>query len=169
MLKPSQHMSPDAWPKFMKGIYYGLYFCIIILAGLVAYFNYTGIAIEGGGRSIVFAPTGRVGLIIQYLAIIYTLAVIPGVLYWMKRSCAKIAKIEDESLKYDTYYTYASLRMILIAVGSLISFFAYFLLGGHQPMLWLAAIGAVALVFTKPTPGKAEAELRREDENNPTY
>ena len=107
-------------------------------------------------------------LFFQYGAILFTLAVIPGALYGFKRACAKIAKIENEDLRYDTYYTYATLRMGLIAMAAALSLMAYMLLGAYKPMLWLAAIGAVALVFTKPGEAKTEQELTPTDDKD-TY
>ena len=45
----------------------------------------------------------------------------------------------------------------------------YYLLGNYQPMMWLAAMSAVAWYFTKPTLGKMEQEMRPKDPNEPTY
>ena len=52
---------------------------------------------------------------------------------------AKIALIEDEDTKYDTYYAYANLRMTLVALAAALSLAAYMILGAYKPMIWLAA------------------------------
>lgn len=168
MLKPLFHFPQAKWLKTMRSLYYVLYVLIIILFGLIWYLNYITIA-KIGVPYQVFSPTEKWGMIIQYGAIIYTLAAIPGVLYWMKRACQSVSRIEDEELRYDTYYTYADIRIGVISFAVIISLLAYMLLGAYKPMLWLAAIGAVALVFAKPTAAKTEEELRPHDENNPTY
>lgn len=167
MLKPNCHMSKTEWLSSVKIAYYVLYVLIILLFGAIWYLNYNSLAQNGESFKLV-APDETIGMIFQYGAIIYTLAAIPGALYGFKRACAKIAKIENEDLKYDTYYTYATLRMGLIALAAALSLFAYMALGAYQPMLWLAAIGAVALVFTKPSEAKTEQELTPTDSNE-TY
>ena len=160
-------MSKTEWLSSVKIAYYVLYVLIILLFGAIWYLNYKSLAQNGESFKLV-APDETIGMIFQYGAIIYTLAAIPGALYGFKRACAKIAKIENEDLKYDTYYTYATLRMGLIALAAALSLFAYMALGAYQPMLWLAAIGAVALVFTKPSEAKTEQELTPTDSNE-TY
>lgn len=168
MLKPTRHASKAEWLKTCNAYYYVVYVTIIAVYAAIWYLNNSTIA-ETGEPYKMFDPNETAGMILQYGAIVYTLAAIPGALYWMKRSCAKIAKIEDEELKYDTYYTYALKRMGFVALTMYFGLAAYMLLGAYNPMLWLAAIGAIAFVFTKPTSGKAEEELRPQDENNPTY
>ena len=168
MLKPTRHASKAEWQKMCNVYYYVVYVAIIAFYAGIWYLNNITIA-ETGEPYKMFDPNETIGMILQYGAIVYTLAAIPGALYWMKRSCAKIAKIEDEELKYDIYYTYAQQRMGFVALTMFLGLAAYMLLGAYNPMLWLAAIGAIAFVFTKPTAAKTEAELRPQDENMPTY
>lgn len=162
MLKPNQHHTKSEWLKQLQTTYYVLYVLIVALFGVIWYMNYSSIT-ESGEPYRLFAPDETIGLVFQYGAILYTLAVIPGALYGMKRLCAKIAQIEDEDLKYDTYYSYAHMRMGVIALAVVLSLVAYMLLGTYKPMIGLAAIGAVALVFTKPSAAKTEEELRPQD------
>lgn len=164
MLKPTRHASKAEWQKMCNVYYYVVYVAIIAFYAGIWYLNNITIA-ETGEPYKMFDPNETIGMILQYGAIVYTLAAIPGALYWMKRSCAKIAKIEDEELKYDTYYTYAQQRMGFVALTMFLGLAAYMLLGAYNPMLWLAAIGAIAFVFTKPTAAKTEAELRPQDED----
>ncbi len=164
MLKPNVHKSKSEWLSQMKIVYYFLYACIIVLFGVIWYFNYDSIE-QTGEPFQLFEPNSTIGMTLQYGAIIYTLLVIPGALYGFKRVCAKIARVEDDDLKYDTYYAYANIRMALVALAAGLGLVAYLLLGAYKPMIWLAAIGAVALVFTKPSEAKTEEELRPQDED----
>ena len=41
----------------------------------------------------------------------------------------------------------------------------YYLLGGYQSMIWIAAIAAIAWYFTKPTERKIELELLPDDDS----
>ena len=167
MLKPHYHMTRTKWLSSLKIGYYVLYALIVVFFGAIWYLNYDSLAANGEPFKL-FDPNETIGMVLQYAAIIYTLAAIPGALYGFKRACAKIAKIEDENLRYDTYYTYATLRMGCIAMAAAMSLIAYMLLGAYKPMLWLAAIGAVALVFTKPGEAKTEQELTPTDDKD-TY
>ena len=117
MLKPNRHMSKTEWLSSMKIAYYVLYVLIILLFGAIWYLNYDSLATNGEPFKL-FEPNETIGMIFQYGAILFTLAVIPGALYGFKRACAKIAKIENEDLRYDTYYTYAKLSMGLIALAA---------------------------------------------------
>ena len=168
MLKPNQHHTPSEWLKQLQITYYVFYVLIVALFGVIWYMNDRSVS-ESGEPFRLFSPNETAGLTLQYIAIGYTLVIIPWALYGMKRTCAKIALIEDEALKYDTYYTYAYMRMGAIGMSVLLSLVAYMLLGAYNPMIWLAAIGAVALVFTKPSAGKTEDELQAPDPNAPTY
>lgn len=162
MLSTNQPKSKTEWLSEIKTMYYLLYALIIVLFGVIWYLNYNSLA-TGGEPFRLFDPNETIGMVFQYGAIIYTLAAIPGALYGFKRICAKIAKMEDEDTKYDTYYRYAMLRMGVVALAAALSLLAYLLLGAYKPMLWLAAIAAVALVFTKPSEAKTEQELTPTD------
>lgn len=164
MLKPFRHLTQTEWLTTCKQLYYVMYGLIIAFFTIVLSLNNLNMA-DTGEPYKLFDPNEQAGMIVQYAVIIYTLASIPGVLYWFKRSCAKIAKIEDEDLKYDTYFSYATIRMGVIAFAMVLGLLAYMLLGAYNPMIWLTAIAAIAFVFTKPTAAKAEEELRPQDEN----
>jgi hypothetical protein len=45
----------------------------------------------------------------------------------------------------------------------------YYLFGCYKPMMWLAAMSAIAWYFTKPTLGKMEQEMKPKDPNEETY
>ncbi|MBQ7530194.1 MAG: hypothetical protein IJT12_00620 [Paludibacteraceae bacterium] len=155
-------MTKTDWLSQTKKMYYILYALIIVLFGVIWFLNYDSLKQTGEPYKLI-EPQSTAGMVLQYAAIVYTLLSIPGALYGFKRVCTKLAKMEDEDLKYDTYYAYANLRMSLVALAAGLPLIVYMLLGAYKPMIWLAAIGAVALVFTKPSAAKTEEELRPQD------
>ena len=157
-----QHKTKAEWLKLHHQLYYLVYGLIIVLFGLVWYINYSSLQ-DSGEPFKLFDPNSTSGLVLQYGAIIYALASIPGALYWFKRKCASISRVEDEELKYDLYYSYAFIRTAVIALSMPLSLLAYMLLGAYRQMIWMAAIGALAFVFCKPSERKAEEELRPQD------
>ena len=162
------HKSQHEWLSMLKQLYYIVYALTIVLFGAIWYINYTSLA-ESGEAFRLIDSNSTMGLCIQYGAILYTLAAIPGALFWFKRKCARFAKIENDEERYDNYFSHACVRIGIIALAMPLSLFAYMALGAYRPMLWLAAIAAVAFVFTKPTAAKTEEELRPQDSSNPTY
>lgn len=107
-----------------------------------------------------FNPNEMPGMIIQYAVILLALICIPAGLYAVK------------FFKPDTYekYEYAATFRIM-AVGLIMPFAicAFYLFGGYKPMMWVAAMAAVAWLFTKPTVAKMEQEMTPQDPNIPTY
>lgn len=164
MMDNQQHRSPNEWLTEIKRLYYIVYGLTIALFGVIWYMNYTSLA-DTGEAFMLFEPNSAIGMYIQYGVILYTLAAIPGALYWFKRKCTVLSKIEDEAERYDKYYAYASIRIAIIAVSMPLSLFGYMVLGAYKPMLWLAAIAAIAFVFTKPSAAKTEEELRPKDDD----
>jgi len=162
--------SADQLQRDLRIMYYTIYACVIAFLGFAMWQNSINVPEEGEqGIFAIFNPNDQLGMNLQYIAIIYTLCSIPGVLFWFKRKCRQLSKIEDDEQKYAQYYQSAIMRSSLIAAGLVLSSALYVYMDFYTPMLWLAGINAIAFVFTKPTPGKAEAELRPEDENNLTY
>ena len=49
------------------------------------------------------------------------------------------------------------------------SIIIYYYLGAYRPMMWVAAIAAIAWYFTKPTLGKLEQEMKPKDPNAEDY
>ena len=155
--------TPEQWEKELNMFYYMTYALVIILLGFVWYVNYASVQAGESSPLALFEPQSRMGMYIQYGAILYTLCAIPGALYWFKHQCKKLSEMEDEELKYERYYRFAMVRGALIALAMVISLFAYVFLGAYQPMVWLAAMAAVAFVFCKPNPRKTEEDLSKKD------
>ena len=100
------------------------------------------------------------GMILQYAAIGMTLIAIPFGLYMIKW------------LKPDTLEKYrelATARILSIGLTMPMNIAFFYLLGCYKPLMWLAAMSAIAWFFTKPTLGKLEAEMKPEDPNEEKY
>lgn len=153
-----EQKTEQEWLKQLRMTYYVIYALTIALFGVVWYINYTSVAETGEAYKLI-DPNEPMGLGLQYGVILYTLAAIPGALYWFKHKCRTIAKIEDEATRLDQYYRHAHMRMSVIALSMPVGIMVYMLLGAYRPMIWVAAIAAVAFVFTKPSEAKTREEL----------
>lgn len=109
-------------------------------------------------------PLSVWGKVIQYVVILDVLLTVPGGLWWHKRTCSRLAKIEDESLQLAGYHRSAKWRIILVSNTMVLAFPAFYLLGAYMSMLWVAAIAAIGWYFTKPTEKKLYFELHPEVE-----
>ena len=100
------------------------------------------------------------GQAVQYIVIIDALITIPLGLYlikWFKPQTP------------EKYFKLAAARILLVSNTMPLGIFAFYWMGGYKSMLWVAAIAAIAWYFTKPTLGKAEAEMTPKDPNEETY
>jgi len=107
-----------------------------------------------------YNPNETLGMIIQYTVILLALIGIPAGLYAIK------------FFKPDTYEKYAgaaTFRILVVGINMPLAICAFYLFGGYKPMMWIAAMAAVAWLFTKPTLGKMEQEMKPEDPNEETY
>jgi hypothetical protein len=105
-------------------------------------------------------PMEEVGQILQYAAIGMTLLAIPLGLYLVKWK-------KPDTL--DKYKEVATLRIALVGSTMPMNIAMFYLLGGYKPMMWLAAMSAIAWYFTKPTLGKMEQEMKPKDPDEETY
>ena len=164
----TEKQTPEQMEKELSMFFYLIYVLVIILLGVLLYFNHMSTQAGESSPFALFDPQSKAGLAIQYFVILYTLSVIPCALYWFKNKCKKLSELEDEDERYAQYFLYARLRGSAIATAMLFSVLAYMFLGGYQSMMWLAAIAAVAFVFCKPNPRKTEEDLRKKDPDS-TY
>ena len=139
--------------RHLNWIYYGL-----MVAASVAY---TGMyyAVSKGLLDF-YDPNSQLGQVLQFAVIITALICIPLGLYLIKWKKPKTLP-EYEQL--------AAVRIFIVGGNMIPAILIYFLLGCYRPMIWVAAISAVAWYFTKPTLGKMEQEMTPEDPNIPTY
>lgn len=105
-------------------------------------------------------PLSQLGTTLQYVDIITALISIPFGLYLIK--WRKPKTLEE-------YKQMAICRIVMVSGTMPVSIMFFYLLGGYRPMIWLAAIAAVAWLFTKPTLGKIEQEMEPEDPNEEKY
>ena len=105
-------------------------------------------------------PLTQVGVILQYAAIGVTLVAIPLGLYMVKL-------FKPDTL--DKYKEVAAGRILAVGLTMPMNIAFFYLLGTYRPMMWLAAMSAVAWYFTKPTLGKLEQEMTPHDPNEETY
>ena len=138
--------------KRLNIYYYGVFFLLVVLA-TVTYLLIT--------REIlpVIDPLSRWGKVIQSAVIFDVLTTVPLGLWWHKRQCKQIAKIEDEKARLTAYYRCAAIRICLVSNTMLFAVPAFYILGAYMSMIWVAAISAIGWYFTKPTEKKMYFEL----------
>lgn len=105
-------------------------------------------------------PLESTGMILQYAAIGMTLLAIPFGLYMVKLFKPKT---------FEKYEEIATGRILIIGLTMPMNIAFFYLLGAYRPLMWLAAMSAIAWYFTKPTLGKMDKEMTPEDPNQPTY
>lgn len=114
-------------------------------------------------------PMSTAGQLIQYAVIIYALVTIPLGLYLFKRQCKTISAMPDGLEKLLRYQKGARMRILLVSGSMVLGIAAFYLMGGYQSMIWIAAISAIGWYFTKPTLRKMELELQPQDPNQENY
>jgi hypothetical protein len=142
--------------------YYGI-MALTLLAGTLAYFLIM--------RKYVQAidSLSTLGQTIQYIVIFDALLTIPLGLYLCKKQCSKLAELADSSEQLKGYQKAATLRILLVSNAMVLGIVAFYLMGGYQSMLWVAAVAAIGWYFTKPSQRKMELELQPKDPNQEQY
>lgn len=105
----------------------------------------------------VFSSLGKG---VQYFIILDALITIPLGLYlvkWLRPTTPQ------------KYFKLAATRILLVSNSMPLGIVAFYWMGGYKSMLWVAAIAAIAWYFSKPTLGKAEAEMTPQDPNEEKY
>ena len=110
-------------------------------------------------RWIWFEPNSQTGIVLQSIIIIVALTTIPYGLYWFKRRCLTLRTIEDTGEREKRYFAASAIREALVVCSLPLSTVGFFLLGGYQTMLWIAAIAAIAWFFCKPSERRMELDL----------
>ena len=139
--------------RHLNWIYYG-----VMIAAIVAYTVMYYVVSKGFLE--FYDPNSSLGQALQFVIIITALMCIPFGLYLIKWKKPKTL---------EEYERLASIRILVVGGIMIPAILIYFLLGCYRPMIWVAAISAVAWYFTKPTLGKLEQEMKPEDPNMPTY
>ena len=142
--------------------YYGI-MALTLLAGTLAYF----LIMKDYVQPIDSLST--LGQVIQYVIIFDALLTIPLGLYLCKKQCSKLAELADSSEQLKGYQRAATLRILLVSNAMVLGIVAFYLMGGYQSMLWVAAVAAIGWYFTKPSQRKMELELQPKDPNQEQY
>lgn len=143
--------------KRLNICYYAIMFAAIA-AGTIAYL------LVIWQKILPIDPLSFWGKVIQYVVIFDVLITVPGGLWWHKRTCKRLATIEDEQQQLEGYHRSAKWRIILVSNTMVLAFPAFYILGAYMSMLWVAAIAAIGWYFTKPTEKKMFFELHPEVE-----
>lgn len=142
--------------------YYGI-MALTLLAGTLAYF----LIMKEYVQAIDSLST--LGQAIQYIVIFDALLTIPLGLYLCKKQCSKLAELADSSEQLKGYQKAATVRILLVSNAMVLGIVAFYLMGGYQSMLWVAAVAAIGWYFTKPSQRKMELELQPKDPNQEQY
>lgn len=143
--------------KQLNRVYYGMMAGAVLTAALMYYLI----------MKDVFSPIdpmSGLGQVIQSIIIFLAVVSIPLGLYLFSRKCKKIRAIEDETERLQAYLKAGRWRIIVVSYSMLTGIAGYYLLGGYQSMIWIAAVAAIAWYFTKPTERKIELELLPDDD-----
>ena len=133
--------------------YYGVMVLTLVILGIMYY-------LASRPDFAPIDPLTQLGMILQYVAIGATLIAIPLGLYLVKL-------IKPDTL--EKYKEVAAGRILAVGLTMPMNIAFFYLLGAYRPMMWLAAMSAVAWYFTKPTLGKLEQEMTPEDPNEEKY
>lgn len=142
--------------------YYGI-MALTLLAGTLAYF----LIMKDYVQAIDSLST--LGQAIQYIVIFDALLTIPLGLYLCKKQCSKLAELADSTEQLKGYQKAATVRILLVSNAMVLGIVAFYLMGGYQSMLWVAAVAAIGWYFTKPSQRKMELELQPKDPNQEQY
>ncbi len=139
--------------RTLNGYYYGVMLFTLVILGAMYY-------LTSLPDFEPVSPMEQQGMILQYIAIGITLLAIPLGLYLVK--LLKPATLEK-------YKEIAACRIMVVGLTMPMNIAFYYLFGCYKPMMWLAAMSAVAWYFTKPTLGKLEQEMTPKDPNAEDY
>ena len=139
--------------RTLNWYYYGIMILTLAVLGLMCY-----LATRPDFEPVNVMET--LGMTLQYVAIGATLIAVPFGLYIVKL-------FKPQTLA--KYQEVATMRILIVGLTIPMNIAFYYVLGGHQPMMWLAAISAIGWFFTKPTLGKLDQEMTPDDPNEPKY
>ena len=139
--------------RTLNWYYYGIMILTLAVLGIMCYL----------ATQPDFEPVNvmdSLGMTLQYVAIGATLIALPLGLYLVKL-------YKPQTLA--KYQEVATMRILIVGLTIPMNIAFYYVLGSHQPMMWLAAISAIGWFFTKPTLGKLDKEMTPDDPNEEKY
>ncbi len=137
------------------------YYSVAIMTVLVALCSYL---LLSKGLIATIDPFSPVGRNLQIVFILITLSCVPFGLFYFKQQCKKIRLIEDDRQRQRAYIKAATMRILVVGMPMTVDIFAYYMLGGNQSMIWMAAVAAIGWYMTKPTERKIQLELLPDDD-----
>ncbi len=114
-------------------------------------------------RDVSYGPKDPLNITLSSLVILYMLISIPLALGLFFKMTKKWSLIEDEKIKYSAYEKGAKLRLLAIGIGLLASIIVFYILRSNISLIYCAGIGAIALLFCKPTESKIYSDLSIEE------
>jgi hypothetical protein len=114
-------------------------------------------------RDVSYGPKDPLNIALSSIVILYLLISIPLALGLFFKKTKKWSLIEDENLKYTSYEKGAKLRLLAIGIGLLASIIVFYILRSNISLIYCAGIGAIALLFCKPTQSKINSDLHLEE------
>lgn len=117
------------------------------------------------GQLAYLDPLSSAGQVFQTIVICYIIASLPCAMFGFKKYCDKLKAVSDREQQLKSYFKASAIRIIIVGTGIIFGILAFYLLGGHRPMIWCAAIAAIGLIFCKPQDSRLRLEL--EDNQQP--
>ena len=140
--------------KKINNAYYLIY-TVTILATIIGYFF-----IQNRDSSIDIKSQLSIG--ITSFVIVYIFISIPASFTLFFRNTKKCLEIEDNFRKMEKYATGASLRLLAVGFGLVISVVAFWIVR-TESMIFCAGITAIALLYCKPTISKINSDLKLDE------
>lgn len=114
-------------------------------------------------REVSYGAKDPLNIALSSIVILYMLISIPLALGLFFNMTKKWSIIEDEKLKFSKYEQGAKLRLLAIGIGLLASIIVFYILRSNISIIYCAGIGAIALLFCKPTEAKIISDLHLEE------
>ena len=142
--------------KSITQFYYYIYSATIIttLGGYMINMN----------RAESYGPKDPLSITLSSIVILYMLISIPLALGLFFKMTKKWSSLENDTLKFSSYEKGAKLRLLAIGIGLIGSIIAFYILRSNISLMYCAGIGAIALLFCKPTEAKIVSDLHLDEE-----
>lgn len=107
-------------------------------------------------------PQSDTSIALSTFVIAYIIISVPAAFALFNYYLKKWLAIQDENIKLEKYATGATLRLIAIGSGLILSIVAFYILR-TESMMFCAGIAAIALIFAKPTEARVFADLKLDE------
>ncbi len=137
-------------PKTIISIAYYIALILIIVTAMAGY----NLAYTKG----IYLATDHPTSVALYTIILWYVIITFPLSFWGFSQLLKRLKDKSEEEQEKMYSRYAVIRLVVITVGLLASIAGLYMLQ-QKSLLWLAGIGAIGIIFCKPTNARIEADL----------